>query len=244
MIRILLFLLVVTTRCFAQDGGYYFGLKGGPSIGFQSWNDSKRSPIFRYHGAVYLETLGDESTVFAQVGYHVRGSALRNRSSFAYDVNGQEVRINPFVVGFEFRNISLALAMKKKYAFGGGDSKAYYAFGLRGEYTLNTNLQSIDSTNVPVSFALYRPFEERVRHFNGGLYLGGGLEFPFSDYVAGILELNICPDFTKQYFREPLFNVTDPYTGGRINVEAQSIRNVSIEISLGLRFTRRIEYID
>ncbi len=244
MIRIFLLMLVACTNVMAQSGGYHIGLKGGPAIGFQTWNDTKRSPLYKYHGAAYIESLGDESSVFMQVGYHVRGSAIRSRISSSYIFNGQEVRVNPFTVGFEFRNIALVLAMKKKYDFGSNNRKAYYVLGLRGEYTINTNLLNLDSTDIPVSHAIYLPVEQRVRHFNGGLYLGGGVEFPFSEYIAGTLELNISPDFTRQYFREPLTNVRDPYTGQNINIQEQSIRNVSIELSLGIRFTRKIEYID
>lgn len=226
----------------AQDyGGTYYGVKFGPSIGTQTWNQGDRDALFRYHAALWAETVGDESSVLAQVGYHVRGSAIYSRQGLFQGQDGRFYSAPNLV--FQWNNLALALAMKRKYDF--GSSKAYYMFGLRGEYNLSTNLNSLkDTTDFPLFFAMYYPIEENTRKFTGGLVAGGGLEFPFSDLVGGILEISFSPDFTRQYYRPPISNVTDPFSGQLINLQEQSVRNLSVEISLGLRFLRKVEYID
>ena len=95
-------------------------------------------------------------------------------------------------------------------------------------------------------YSLYFPIDDpnTVRHFNGGLDFIGGFEMKFSDTIGGILQFTLSPDITKQYFSVPIPNVRDPYSGQSVTIPAQDIRNLSLEISLGLRFLRKVIYVD
>ena len=53
---------------------YAFGLKGGPTIGLQRWNNYQgNDPLIAYHLVSFVETAGeqDQGALFAELGYHV-----------------------------------------------------------------------------------------------------------------------------------------------------------------------------
>ena len=56
-----------------------YGLKLGPTVGFQKWNYFQNDPLFKYHAAAWLESYRDEDpfSVLLQLGYHLKGSATR-----------------------------------------------------------------------------------------------------------------------------------------------------------------------
>jgi opacity protein-like surface antigen len=219
--------------------GYAFGAKGGLTIGFQQWDFFDRDPLFKMHGAAFIETIDadDRFALYAQLGYHQKGSAIRHQRVFTY--NGQAYR--PPDREFQFNNASLILGAKSKFdlltAFQG-----YYMVGIRGDYTLSTNLSQYEELNelVPIY-----PFESLVNKFNYGVTVGGGVEFGIADLVSGFLEISFHQDLSQQYYQPPIENIIDPFRPGQtINLRERRIINRAFEISLGIRFQHIIEYID
>ena len=238
---ILLFTLSLTPSVFYAQS-FVWGVKGGLTAGSQRWGNGgtyDNSLLFQYHGAAFIENAPENPTsvLFAQLGYHIRGSAYRYRKSTGVDFNGNTVNISAFTQQFKFGNIALILGAKRRGVL--GQENAFYAIGLRGEYTVNTNLEAANAL-----FSFYsQPQKEFVRKFNYGLTVAGGYEFPFSDFVGGLLEVSIHPDISKQYFRPPFIG-WDPFQRQNVQVQEQSIRNLSIEISLGIKLLRKVEYVD
>ncbi len=244
MVKIKSLLIVCFLFCLAfgvNAQGSFFGVKGGLTAGFQKWNNYERDPLFAFHGIVFIESASEDNrfSVFAQGGYHVKGSAIRNRNFFN-PINGQIVR--PPTTKFEFRNLSLTLGGKQKFDMG-VDHKMYYLFGIRGDYTLNTNFEQYEDINTFLN-GLFYPDDAFLRRWNYGVTIGGGFEFFLSEYVATILEFTVNPDFSRQYLQPLIPNVYDPYTGVNRDLNETSIRNTTFEISLGFGFLRKIEYID
>ena len=229
----------------AKAQGFIFGLKGGPTIGFQNWDGSERDPLFKYHGILFLESLEDEGknfALFGQVGYHIKGSAVRyNFRPQCLDGNGNYVDCTRQTLEYQFKNISVTLGGKKKFDSNSGN-KLYYAFGLRGEYTVKTNLSQFNNGTYQY-FGGY-PIDGFVNKFNYGMTLSGGIEFKLSDLIGAIIELSVNPDFSLQYKQPAIPNLTNPVTGQQYTSGERTIRNVAFEISAGFRFTRKIIYID
>ncbi len=223
---------------FALAQGTRYGLKIGPSIGLQRWNYFQNDPLFQYHGALSMESFSEEDpfSFFGQLGYHVKGSATRYSTPIQFGSQLFEIPTDKFL----FRNASLVLGVKKKYPK--ERNTFYYGVGIRGDYTISTNLKNYEQINQ--FFPIY-PFETGVKKFMGGITFNGGMEFAFNEYVGGILEMSINPDVTKQYFQLPINNIIDPYNPGqKISVSEKSIKNLTIEISLGIYLTRKVVYID
>jgi len=240
MRKIVLF-LVFNVSCaaalFAQS--YAFGIKGGMTIGVQQWNSFEQDPLFKYHGIAFIESAPEDDAfaVFAQLGYHIKGSAIRNRN-FVNPRTNEIFRLP--TQEFQFRNLSLTLGGKQKYNFG-TKSKAYYLIGIRGDYTLNTNLdQYEDAFTISAIF----PIDPFVNKWNYGVTVGGGLEFPFSELIGGILELTVNPDFSRQYEQPQIANIIDPFTSQNRTIPERLIRNITFEVTLGLRFLNKVIYID
>ena len=235
---ILFVLLVLTTisdPVFSQS--YAFGVKGGPAIGFQRWGEGQRDPLWAYHIAGFIESAPplDEGVIYAQAGYHVRGSAIRFQA-----INVNNIFLGQRTDEFKYNNLSLAVGFKKRYGIGIG--VAYYLFGLRGDYTIGTNLKDYEEF---IANGLIYPSDAYVRKFNYGLSLGGGWEIPLSDYVSGVIELSFHPDFSRQYDQPSIKNVIDPFFPGTTRtIPDRRIVNYTGEISFGFRFLREIEYYD
>ena len=237
MNRILLvgILSLLTLPVIAQS--YAFGFKGGPSMGFQRWGQGSRDVLWAYHAAAFIESAPEYNTgvIYAQAGYHVRGSAQRF----------QAVTLNQLFLGqrtdeFRYNNLSVTVGFKNRHKISAG--WAYYMFGLRGDYTLNTNLSTYDEF---AAFGLIYPNDAYVRKFNYGLALGGGWEIPMGEFVSGIIEISFHPDFSRQYDSPQIPNVIDPFFPGTTRtIPERQIVNYTGEISFGLRFLRKIIYID
>ncbi len=238
MTRILLFFSVLFFSLFSNAQSKAYIVKGGLSLGTQSWGYFERDPLFKYHGAVAIESAEETQrfSVFAQAGYHVRGSAIRN-GNFV-DQNGDFFRAP--TREFRFNNASLILGGKQRKEMS-GSAKLYYAFGIRGEYTIKTNLEDYEDSNVIVGG--FYPEDQFVQKLNWGATVAGGFEFPFSDLIGGVLEFSVHPDFSFQY-RRPSATVLDPITRNPRTLGEQTIRNITFEVSLGIRFLQIIEYID
>jgi len=236
-ITILLSLLtILSISAFAQS--YYFGLKGGPSIGFQQWDGIDRNALLRWHGSVFIESMAEvgEIGLFAQAGYHKKGSSIGG--GLATGINGNPIRLSG--QAFVFNNVDLVVGVKQRLDFSMmGSKNAFYTFGLRGDYTIDTNLEQYQDFNRG-----FLPFPEFVRKWNYGASISGGFEFDFMEYIGGIFEISIHPDFSFQYQQPAIPNVRNPWTGAFQTLNERTIRNVTLEISVGFRFLREIEYID
>lgn len=241
-----LLLLGVLSRGLAQTetGGYYFGLKGGLTISDQQWSNFDRDPLLAPHVAGYIETLPEEGkfSLYAQLGYHVKGSSLLPRTFFNPNFN-QFFRSTS--QSFKFYNLSLVLAAKQRVSQRGRYG-LYYLFGPRLDYTLDTNLDIYTKFNEQnPQYAIY-PFDDKqfIRDINYGFTAGGGLEFPFSEMIGMMLEFTVNPDFSIQYQQPPIPNVLDTFTNQTITIPERRIRNLTFEVTVGFRFLRKIEYID
>ena len=129
----------------------------------------------------------------------------------------------------QFQNISLSAGGKKKFTV--NNSLVYYSLAIRMDYNIDADLQ------------IYSGFEEGINKFTYGIDLGGGFEFPFSEFVSGLIDFRVSPDLSKQIFIPPS-EWNNPYTGTQEVFREQSIKNLVFEVSLGLRFLHKITYID
>ncbi|MEL6667583.1 MAG: hypothetical protein AAFY36_01565 [Bacteroidota bacterium] len=227
---------------YEDEGGYLFGVKGGVTLGTQNWGSFEREPLIGYHGDLFIESLPEleKFSLWAQLGYHQRGSSLQRQ--IGASVTGQ-VFTTP-AQSFIFENIVLGLGGKQVFAYLGA-ADAYWLLGLRAEYNIDTNLDEFDRIS---DFAQRRffPFEsyDFINRFVFGVSVGAGLSFPLGESTDVLLELNIQPDFTLQYNQPEIGNVINPFTSVPTSIPARQIRNISIELSAGFRFRRRIIYID
>lgn len=237
-VRLVLGILMVFFAADVAAQSYAFGLKGRPNMAFQRWGESNRQALWAYHAAAFIEGApeGDGGAMYAQLGYHVRGSAYRFQAiSF-----GTNQFLGQRTDEFRFNNLALQLGFKSR--MDNFTSVLYYFFGVRGEYTLSTNLAEYDEFRAA---GLFYPVEGFVRKFNYGLSLGGGWEFPFGEFVNGVIEISFHPDFSRQYDAPRIDNVIDPFFPGTFRtIPERRVINYTAEVSLGLRFLRKIIYID
>lgn len=221
---------------------YQWGVKGGMSMGLQSWNGGgtgNNSQLWGYHGAAFWESgdINAKSRIFAQLGYHQRGSATRFPRTVGFDINGATVEIPNTTINYIYNNVSLAIGARKSGV--AGNENIYYGVGVRGEYTVSTNFD-----DNPYFLSFGAPQKEFVKKINYGLSLTGGYDFRFTDMIGGFVEINICPDFSRQYYRQAINNLYDTFTRQRYSIPEQTVRNTTIELSLGFRFLRKVEYVD
>lgn len=235
-------IIVVFGQIAAQSTAYVINV--GPTAGLQKWDNSfDREPLFKYHASLAIETLNneaDKSAVFAQLGYHVKGSATR----FRYFNINSGFPAGTFTEEFKFNNFSLLLGAKQKFELGKtGRSRYFYFGGIRGDYTYSTNLDELASAQTA---ALFYPQVGGVQRWMFGVSVGGGLEFSISELVGGQINLSINPDLTNQYYQPqspPLINPFDP-SGGSIVISERRIRNTTVELSFGIRLLRKVVYVE
>ncbi|MEL6970879.1 MAG: hypothetical protein AAFO02_11990 [Bacteroidota bacterium] len=250
--RILLFISLFFLACSVQAQGTFYGIKGGMTIGTQQWNSFDRDPLIGYHAILSAESFPAEGqfSLFAQLGYHLKGSAIR-QSLFGNPFNSSFVSFP--AQRFEFHNLSLSFGAKQ-FVADVGTGRLYYLFGIRADYTLDTNLEEyerfVERNQITVGiYPLNVYFNESgglggIRRFNYGFLAGGGLNFSFSEYVEGLIEFTVNPDFSLQYEQPTIPNVLDPITGNTRALPERKIRNLTFEITVGARFLRKVEYID
>ncbi len=220
-------LIFCSEIAYAQS--YAFGLKGGPTIGLQKWNNYQgNDPLIAYHVVSFIESAGEGElgSIFAELGYHVKGRGVHFNSSVnpltgaTYDARNFQLKFN---------NLSLSAGARKKFEL--GNNFAYYSLAVRGEYNLSSQLE------------IYEGFEAGINKVLYGITLGGGFEFPIDELVGGLLDIRFSPDISRQIFIPP-FEWDNPYTGRSETFREQSIKNIALEISLGLRFLRKVVYVD
>lgn len=234
----------------ASGQSYAFGIKGGLTIATQKWDNSfQRDPLFRQHIIAFIESAEEDQpfALFAQGGYHVKGSAIRTFRSVFTQPDGTQVEVPASSTPFLFNNASLTLGAKQKFDFS-GSKKLYYMLGIRGDYTISTKLRPDNlSDNALLLYGNIYPFDEFVNRFNYGALVGGGIELPFTELVGMVLEFSVNPDFTNQYNQPVIRNVTNPNPFGgsnRIDIPERQIVNTTFELTLGFRFLNKIVFID
>jgi len=235
----LLFLLLLISSTISLNGqGQIFGVKGGLTMGAQKWGSFERDPLYASHFALSMESAeGDrKSALYGQVGYHTKGSAIRFQRFF--DINGNEFR--PSSTNFKFNNAALQVGVKQILGDTNADSRLFYKIGIRGEYTLSTNLDEFD-----IRQSLSFPVDEFVNKITYGISFGAGYEFYLSDLIRGTIELHIGQDLSNQYQQPPLNNIPSPFQSGQtINIGERKITNTVFELSVGLLLWRKVEYVD
>lgn len=236
-----LLLVACCTQLSAEGLGQLVGyvVKGGPSIGTQRWDDFEQDPLVGFHAVGQVESISEASprTVYAALGFHRRGSAIRTgRRTYVDRTTGEEVRIANRTIPFRFDNVALTLGAKQIWPAGEG-RQVFFSVGVRGERTVAVNLGG-DVNNQNYGFGLAYPVEEFVTRWLYGVDFGGGFDFELAAALDGVVELRVSPDMSRQYFQPPLGNVVDPVTGNNVALRERSIRNLSLELSVGLRFLR------
>lgn len=231
-------LLVATSQIFSQSTAYV--LKTGMSIGTQRWDNSfERQSLLKPHFALAIESVNNEDdrgSVFAQFGYHTRGSATRFR--FLFTGGGQQTLSQQFT----FSNFALILAAKSKKPLA-ENARYFYYGGLRGEYTWKTNIDELSQPNSQTF--IYYPQIGGVQRWVGGLSVGGGVEYDLRELVGVQVEFSVHPDITLQYRQPAVGNVIDPNNPGQtITIPERRIRNLSLELTVGLRLLRKVIYED
>jgi len=230
---------ILVNQMTAQSTAFVFNV--GPSLGFQKWeNGGDRQILFAYHANMAVESVNnddDNASFFAQFGYHVKGSA--NRLRFFYPGGDVET----FQEEFRYNNLSLLLGVKMKYPLGNTGRQRYFYFGgIRGDYTLSTNIDELSGGNPYLYY--YYPQIGAMNRWMAGLSAGGGWQFEFSELVGGQITLSINPDLTPQ-INQPPATILDPNNPGQtITIPAQKVRNTTIEISFGLRLLRKVVYVE
>lgn len=212
----------------ASSQSYWFGPQLGSAINFQRWNDVQQRSLLTLTGDFSVETHSEEGegTVFASLGYRTRGSGIR-----AFTFNQQFFGNQ----SFRFNNLVLEVAFKK-YFDPVQKFIPWYKLGGRAEYTVSTNLEQYEGFQN----AFY-PHNDFVRRFGYGVTFAGGIDYPLTEGLRGFVELSLNPDMSLQYFQPPINNVFDPWTQQRRSLGERSIRNVSIELKVGLKFLRKVE---
>jgi len=254
--NLLLLFLLFSGPLLAQDldqegefgvdwGGYMFGLKGGASFANQDWSGLETEFLVGYHGAAFYETVpaNGRFSFFGQLGYHVRGSKISRRRGITF--NGQGVTLP--ADDFRFYNVSLGIGAKSVVSYSRfGD--LYYLLGLRADYNVSTNLSEYDllTGTAGIAFRANYPIDspDLINAITYGAMFGGGLLFPINETMGGFVELRANPDFSLQYEQGAIPNVIDPFGAGNRTLPARAIRNFTIELSVGVRFLRKWNYVD
>lgn len=220
--------LLMASSSFSQS--FWFGPKGAISFNVQNWDGFERDPYFSINGDIYIESEDEfsRSSLYAQIGLHTRGSSTRVNF-----LGG-----NAATQSFQFDNLVFEAGAKQKLT-DQINKGPYYLLAARAEYTLSTNL----SEYVQFQSAFY-PIDDFVRKFNYGVTVGGGWEFEFSELIGGLIELTVNPDLSNQYEQQAIPNVINPFNGQQITLPERKVRNLTFEIKFGLRFMRKVEYID
>lgn len=207
----------------AQDNAY--GLMSGLTIGTQRWNGFDRDPLLTWNFRGFYESiLNDELAIDLEFGYHNRGSAVLQRGA----IIGTNQVVSQYYK-MRFGNLSLLGAAKKIYKLK-DNVEAYGKLGVRVEYTINDSLEIFDQ------------YSEAIQPFNYGFTLGGGLHFgPVDGPVQFVLDIQVSPDFSQQIYAPP-GTVYNRFTQQFVSFGEQKVVNLSLEISLGIRFVNKYYY--
>lgn len=216
---------------------YWFGAKTGLALNWQSWGTGigtslDRNQLISYPIDLFIESYDEEGkgSFYASLGYRTRGTSYRVFSNFGTTNANQS---------FKFNNLVLEAGVSKRLKFQFLNMTPFYKLGLRGEYTVSTNLKDYLVFN-----SLFFPVDEFVKKFPFGFTAGGGFEYEMAELYGMIFEFTINPDIGLQYEQPPLNNVRDPYTNQNTFIDLRQVRNLSLEFKLGIRFLRKVVYVD
>jgi len=139
---------------------------------------------------------------------------------------------------------SMVLGAKQKRDFGtSGRARFFYGGGLRIDYTLSTNIDDLSRGNP--SLSIFYPSVAFMNRWMVGFTISTGIEFKLKELIGGELKLSIQPDVTPQYNQPSIGNVIDPFNPGTvITISERRIRNAAVELGIGLRLLRKVEYVD
>jgi len=187
LLIILVFSVFYSVDISAQS--FYFGPKAGITLGVQQWNSLERDPLLSFHGAAYIESYDpdDRGSLYAQLGYHTRGSGIRVIEFFGSSASNRS---------FQFNNVALQLGARKRFSRSGSNTYFYHV-GVRAEYTVSTNLEQYEEINIRNS-SLFYPINQFVNKFNYGLSFGGGIEFGSNEFSTPFFEVTISPDVSLE----------------------------------------------
>ena len=227
MIKYLIATILLISISTIAKAQYYVGVKGGIGLNMQRWNSYERDILFSPLVDLYLESHDDSvNKLYASLGYHVRGSSVRSVGLFSNNVS---------FAPYKFHNAVLELGFKQVVT-AGKKFNGYYMLGGRLEYTMTTNLQG------RAAFSVYNLVDEGfVRKINYGLTVGGGFEHHMSSTRVLFLEVAVNPDVSKQYDQPNVAVITNPNPtpfnpNSTITITPQEVRNVSLEVKVGIKF--------
>lgn len=224
LLFVLALLAFITTENYGQ---YYIGVKGGLGVNMQKWNNYERGILFTPCIDVFSESNDDAlNKLYISLGYHTRGSTVRGFGFTSY---------NPY----KFNNLVLEAGGKRMLSV---DKKfnGYYILALRAEYTLSTNLNGRAATSI------YNLVDDTyVNKFNYGATVGGGFEMELGETKVLFFEVSVNPDLSKQYEQNETLTIENPNptpnpitTNPFITIVPQEVRNVSLELKVGIKFLR------
>lgn len=229
--------LFISSSLWLKGQSYWFGAKSGLAMNWQSWGNGvssgfDRNQLLSIPIDIYIESYDEESkgSFYAQLGYKTRGSSYRLLTNFGTTNANQE---------FKFNNLVLEAGVARSLNLKMMEMTPYYKVGLRGEYTVSTNLEDFLVFGSP-----YFPIDDFVIKFPFGFTAGGGFTYDIEDLYGLLFEFTINPDIGLQYEQPPLNNVRDPFTNQLTSFDLRQVRNLSMEFKVGLRFLRKVEYID
>lgn len=214
---------MLSFTCTDSVAQYFYGVKGGMGLNMQRWNNFERDILFTPCIDVYTESHDDPiNKIYASLGYHTRGSAVRGFGFQSFN-------------SYKFNNLSLEVGFKQMLSV---DKKynPYYMLGGRLEYTINTNLSGRPQ------FSVFNLVDDNfVNKLNYGLTVGGGFEFQWDDTKVVFIEASINPDASRQYDQPTVAVISNPNPSQfnpnpTITIQPQEVRNVSLEIKLGIKF--------
>lgn len=221
---VLLFLMDATTVV-AQSSA--IGAKGGLTVGLQRWNSNDREPLFAYNaGLVYESFTEGNLSYIVDLGYHVKGSAIRSQF-FNTITNVNET----YTARDRFYNLSLMVGAKGTVNTNMNEGRIYYLLGARLDYTLNDEIETAEN------------FSQYVNAINYGVTAGGGIEFDLSEKGRLFIEFQVSPDFSQQIYVQP-GNYVANYNGSTVLVSLQEQRviNTVIELTVGYKLLRYGSY--
>lgn len=209
-------------------------LKGGLSVGAQSWNGSDRSARYGTQAALQIEWAGawnekeksgilTRSSLVLQAGYHEKGSAIRTR----YTSRLRPTEVQRLTLENVFNQLSVVAAGKFTYAKAESPWQLYYMLGLRVDYLLDYDILLLNYDNY-------------INRFTWGVTLAGGVNYaPTKKNYALFVELGIAPDLGRQVFVPEGIPAQYRDESGRIqtyNTQEQKVINTTFELALGARY--------
>ncbi|MEO6189286.1 MAG: hypothetical protein ABIO44_01930 [Saprospiraceae bacterium] len=210
----------------AQSNGY--GLRLGSGISTQKWQGGdQRSPLLTYHVDFFMDSESEGGNIFyGALGYHQRGSSVR---FFRFvDQLGNVYPGGSFALRFHQVGLEIGIKKAKSIKYW----KLAYGIGLRGEYTIKSDLE------------LFQEYKDYVKKFNYGFTICGSAETKLNKFIALGFEIRASPDVSRQIYVPAAIPWYDPYTNSSRPGYEQSIRNLGFEASLYLRFIQLIQYIE